>query len=60
MSNFESNITTYFVETHEWDRQTGLSILTEYFRYESGVYNSQDENKVESQIHDTILSLQVF
>lgn len=58
MSSFESNITTYFVETHEYNFETGNCDLLEYYKYESTHF--QGPKSIESPTHDTILSLQVF
>ena len=51
---------TYFVETHEWDIDTGKLSLMEYFEYDSGVQGRLDYSGIESIAHHTILSLAVF
>jgi hypothetical protein len=51
---------TYFVETHEWNIDTGFLTLMEYFRYDSGVHIGKCYSEIESPVHHTILSLQVF
>jgi len=53
-------LTTYFIETHEWNADTGKLNQMEYFRYDAGVYCIMDPRYIGSPVHHTILSLAVF
>lgn len=51
---------TYFVETHEYNPDSNILDLAEYFKYDSGVHDVPSRSDIEPMSHHTVLSLCVF
>lgn len=49
---------TYFVETHEYNGETGGFDILEYYRYEFGPYIGQ--HQIKDIVHHSILTMAVM